>query len=260
MTNSSTGLTDQILHFLYSNVAFQQLDEAQQLAFLNTFEQEEKFRAVIEVAMTLQESIQEVEATMPKILEKDRLFVQVEQRELLKAHTIIEGNVYHVPFAEKVNYFSPFIICIQLSETMAEHEVYYKGLLLPLFSLCVRQKRDLIIIPFNEKQLEPIVFKRGLFTIERFRQLLYLEERGEARIVPVIEQALELLAKDLTQHVPEVMFITDNQFTDFDLLIKGDFEAAFLDMDAEVSVIAMSEIDFEVQPIPFANKVFYVGQ
>lgn len=260
MTNSPTFLNDKILHFLYSNIAFQQLDEQQQLEFIETVEQDEKFGEVIEIASTLQDSIQEVEATMPKILDKDHLFVQVEQRELLKAHTVVKGNVYHVPFSQKMSNFSPFIICMQLSHSMAEYELYYKGLLLPLFNLCARQARDLIIIPFNEQPLEPFVYKQGEFDLASFKKLFHLQQEGEAKVVPVIEKALELLVKDSIEHVAEVMIITDNQFTDFNKLIKEDFEGAFLDIDAEVSVIAMSEVEFEVQPIPFANKVFYVGE
>lgn len=260
MTNSTTPSNDKILHFLYSNIAFQQLGEAQQLQFIELFGQDEKFQEMIEVALMLQESIQELEATMPKILERDHLFVKTEQHELLKANTIIEGNVYHIPFAKKRNHFSPFIVCVQLSQSMAQYEVYYKGLLLPLFNLCARQQRDLIILPFNEANSEPIYYRHGQFTMESFQQLFSLQQQGEAKIVPAIEQSLALLAQDEIQHVPEVIFVTDNQFTDYEVMQQANYEAAFLDVDAEVSVIAMSEVDFDVQPIPFANKVFYAGE
>ncbi|MEK4229952.1 hypothetical protein [Solibacillus sp. FSL H8-0538] len=55
---------------------------------------------------------------------------------------------------------------------------------------------------------------------------------------------------------PELFIITDNKFTDFNDMLEGEFAEQFAEMDAEVSVIAMKEIDFEVQPIPFADKVF----
>lgn len=257
MTNFTPALHDTILHFLYSNSAFQQLEEAEQQAFIERFGQQEKFQEIVEVAFSMQESIQEVEATMPKILERDRLFHKTEQHELLKASTVVKGNVYHVPFEKKQTNFSPFIVCVQCSKSMAQHEVMYKGLLLPLFNLCVRQQRDLIIIPFNDVQHEPIVYKHGQFTVDSFEALFALQQQGEANIVPAIEQALALLAQDEIQHVPEVMFVTDNQFIDFDALQPANYEAAFLDVDAEVSVIAMREVDFDRQPIPFANKVFY---
>ncbi|MER2192083.1 MAG: hypothetical protein ABS951_14070 [Solibacillus sp.] len=260
MTNFTSALNDKILHFLYSNVAFQQLEEAQQYAFIERFGLDKKFQEIVEVALSMQESIQEVEATMPKILERDRLFLKTEQHELLKANMVVKGNVYHVPFAKKQTNFSPFIVCVQCSQSMKQYETYYKGLLLPLFNLCARQQRDLIIIPFNDQQHEPILYTHGQFTLDSFDLLFSMQQKGEATIVPAIEQALALLAGDEIQHVPEVMFVTDNQFTDFEAVIQADYETAFLDVDAEVSVIAMSEIDFEIQPIPFANKVFYVGE
>lgn len=260
MANFPPSLNDKILHFLYSNIAFQQLEEAEQYEFMERFGQDKKFQEIVEVAMSMQESIEEVEATMPKILERDRLFHKTEQHELLKANTVVKGNVYHVPFAKKQANFSPFIVCVQNSESMAQYETHYKGLLLPLFNLCARQQRDLVIIPFNDGQQEPVVYKYGQFSLESVDTLFSMQQQGEAKIVPAIEQALALLAQDEIQHVPEVMFVTDNQFADFDTLLQGNYELAFLDVDAEVSVIAMSEIDFEVQPIPFANKVFYTGE
>lgn len=259
MTNF-TPLNDQVLHFLYSSIAFQQLDEAAQYAFIERFLQDEKFQEIVEVAQSLQESIQEVEAMMPKILERDRLFYKTEQHGLLKANVVVEGNVYHVPFARKLTNFSPLIVCIQLSQSMAQYETYYKGLLLPLFNLCARQQRDLIIVPFSEERMAPIYYKQGQFTLESFEQLFSMPQHGEANIVPAIEQALMLLVQDEVEQAREVMFITDNQFTDFQMLLQADYEVAFADMDAEVSVIAMSEVDFEVQPIPFANKVFFAGE
>lgn len=260
MTNFTPTLNDTILHFLYSNIAFQQLEEAEQQAFIERFGQDEMFQEIVEVALSMQESIQEVEATMPKILNRDYLFHKTEQHELLKASTIRKGNVYHVPFAKKQTNFSPFIVCVQCSQSMEQHEILYKGLLLPLFNLCARQQRDLIIVPFNDEQHEPIAYKHGQFTVDSFSALFSMEQRGEANIVPAIEQALALLAQDEIQHAPEVMFVTDNQFSDFERMQQANYEAAFLDVDAEVSVIAMSEVDFDVQPIPFANKAFYAGE
>lgn len=260
MTNSTPAINDKILHFLYSNLAFQQLEEADQYEFLARFSQDDKFQEIVEVALSMQESIQEVEATMPKILERDHLFLKTEQHELLKASMVVKGNVYHVPFAKKQTNFSPFIVCVQCSQSMKQYEAYYKGLLLPLFNLCARQQRDLVIIPFCDQQQEPILYPHGQFTLDSFDTLFSMQHKGKATIVPAIEQALALLAEDEIQHVPEVIFVTDNQFTDYEAVIHADYETAFLDVDAEVSVIAMSEIDFDVQPIPFANKVFYVGE
>ena len=56
------------------------------------------------------------------------------------------------------------------------------------------------------------------------------------------------------------MILTDNQFTDFNALIEQNFPQLLQDLVIDVSVIAMSEVDFEVQPIPFADKVFFANE
>jgi hypothetical protein len=43
-------------------------------------------------------------------------------------------------------------------------------------------------------------------------------------------------------------------------LIAGDFVAVLAELQVDVSVVAMSEIDFEVQPIPFADKVYFANE
>ena len=141
MTNEiKTILNDEILHFLYSNAAFQQLSEEEQQTFLQTFEYDELFKEMAEIAISLQETISEIEATMPKMQNKDLLMPQQEHRKLLKKRMKIEGNVYFVPFNELENLYSPYIICIQQSDTMVEFEAFSKGMLLPLFNLCTSPK------------------------------------------------------------------------------------------------------------------------
>ena len=110
MTNEyKTLLTDEILHFLYSNASFQSLSEEDQLQFLERFQTNDVFKEMINIAIALEETITEVEATMPKIQQKDLLLPQTRQKELLKSRMVIEDNVYYVPFEELDHIFSPLL-------------------------------------------------------------------------------------------------------------------------------------------------------
>ncbi len=261
MTNKiKTLLNDEILHFLYSNQAFQGLSEEEQQQFLNRFQTNETFKEMIEISMDLDEVITEVEATMPKIQDRDYVFQQQEQKQVLKSRTVVSGNVYYVPFDEVENIYSPIIIAVQQSESMKEFETFCKGIILPLFNLSALQKRDIILLPFCGNVSNPINFKNGLLKGDLLETFMNENFGGEAKIVPPLDQALELFYQDTICNQRDLMIITDNQFTDFDEMLTAEFSESLAELDVEVSVIAMSEVDFEVQPIPFADKVFFANE
>lgn len=261
MTNEfKTLLNDEILHFLYSNGSFQGLAEEEQLAFLTRFQNHELFKEMIEISMALEEMITEVEATMPKMQDKDYLFSQQEQKKVLKDRTVVAGNIYYVPFNELENMFSPLIIALQQSDSMGEFESFCKGTILPLFNLSATQRRDLIVIPFGETASAPLYFKNGILDLQTFEQFIDEMGDGDAKIVPVIDEALAIFKQDSINCQRDLMIITDNQFTDFNDLLIQDYTEQLNDLDVDVSVIAMSEIDFEVQPITFADKVFFANE
>ena len=224
------------------------------------FREDQYFKEVITTAMSLQETIIEVEATMPKMMDKDILLPPEAHKKLLKERTHMEGNVYFVPFMYNLKNAAPFIICVQLSDSIIEFEKFCKGALWPLFSVCVRQKRDLVIVPFGETVSEPLVFEFGHMNNELFNEFIHSTLAGDAQIVPALQKALSIFKQDEVKIDPELMIVTDNQFTDFNTLLNGDLAHQLADLNVDVSVIAMSEIDFEVQPIPFADKVFYVNE
>lgn len=261
MTNNTTSLlNDEILRFLYSNAAFQSIEEKDQQTFLQTFQENEFFKEIVEIAIALQESIEEVEAFLPKMQNRDHLLVTDAHINMMKNRTKVEGNVYYVPFGEVKKSMSPFIVCLQQSGSMLEYEAFSKGMLLPFFHLCAHQNRDLIIIPFGEGVKEVMTFEDSTFKMPVFQQFIENMEQGEARIAPALEMAIVLLEEDAIKQNPDIMIVTDNQFTDFDVLLNSEFEDVFAELNAEISVMAMSEIDFEVQPIPFADKVFFANE
>lgn len=260
MTNEiKTLLNDEILHFLYSNNAFQGLTEENQQQFLSRFQTNETFKEMVEISIALEEVITEVEATMPKIQDKDYVF-QREQKQLLKTRTVVSENVYYVPFDEMGKFYSPIIIAVQQSESMEEFEAFCKGVILPLFNLSAQQKRDIILLPFSENVRTPICFKNGLLEVDLLEVFMNENYGGEAKIVPILTQALEMFQQDTICNQRDLMIITDNQFTDFNEMQTADFSESFAELDVDVSVIAMSEVDFEVQPIPFAEKVFFANE
>lgn len=253
-------LTDEILHFLYRNASFQALEEKQQQILFAKFKNEPLFKEVIEISIALEEMIEEVEATMPKIQDKDFLFPQEQQKLLLKNRTVSRGNVLFVPFEELEKIYSPMIVMIQQSDSMSEYEAFSKGTIMPLFNLCALQKRDLIILPFSHTTAEPLLFKNGALDVSLFERFLYKLLNGTAQIVPALEKVLELFSEDSINNQRDLMIITDNQFNDFQPFIESDFTERLLELSVDTSVIAISEADFEVQPIPFADKVFFANE
>lgn len=255
-----TLLNDEILHFLYKNASFQALEEATQQQFIAKFKEDEHFVEIIEISMSLQEMIQEVEATMPKMQDKDFLLLQQQQKQFVKERTVVEGNVYFVPFQEIEDVFSPMVVALQQSESMLEFDAFCKGTIIPLFHLCASQKRDLIVVPFSNMVHEPIVFKHGVMELPMFEEFIMTGSTLDAELAPAIEQVLAIFEADQINNGRDLMIITDNQFTDFQAVMQADFEQPLNELDIDVSVIAMSEVDFEVQPIPFAQKVFFANE
>lgn len=261
MTNEyKPVLTDEILHFLYRNASFQALDEKQQQQFLEKCEQQPLFKQVIEISIALEEIIVEVEATLPKIQDKDFLFPLEQQKRLLKEQTVAYGNVLYVPFDDMKKLYSPMIIIVQQSDEMQEFEVFTKGTILPLFNICAVQKRDLIIIPFSNEPAEPLLFNNGTLHVELFEQFLKHHLTGDAQIVPALEKAVELFTQDNIDNQRDLMIITDNCFSDFHQLNQQDVARKIQELDIDLSVIAMSEKNFETQPISFADKVFFANE
>lgn len=258
--DQKTLLNDEILHFLYKNASFQALEESVQQQFIEKFKEDENFVEIIEISMSLQEMIQEVEATMPKMQDKDFLLTQQLQKQLQKERTVVEGNVYFVPFKEMENVFSPMVVALQQSKSMMEFETFCKGTILPLFHLCASQKRDLIIVPFSNRVQQSIIFKNGVMALPTFERFIKAWSKSDAEIVPAMEQVLAIFEADLIENGRDLMIITDNQFTDFQALMQAEFEEDLNELDIDVSVIALSEVDFEVQPIPFAQKVYFANE
>lgn len=261
MTNETKSfLTDEILHFLYRSAAFQALEEQQQQQFLAHFTKKALFKELVEISMALEEMIEEVEATMPKIQDKDFILPVDQQKQLLKSQTVARDNILYVPFDKLENNYSPLVVIVQQSDSMHEYEAFSKGTIMPLFNLCAVQKRDLIIIPFSNKIASPLIFKQGLFTISTFDQFLQNFLKGEAQIVPAIKQALEIYARDPINNQRDLMMITDNQFDDFQSLMQQELVKQMDELAVDLSVIAMSEQAFQKQPISFADKVFFANE
>lgn len=261
MTNErKTLLNEEILRFLYKNASFQGLEEIEQQQLLTRYKQDEKFIKIMEISISLQEMIQEVEATMPKMQDKDYLLSLAQQQRLLKERTVVEDNVYFVPFNEIKAGQSPMIVLLQQSATIKPYEVFCKGTIMPLFHLCATQKRDLIIIPFSETLEIPLHFKNGVLQLALFDRFLNEFKGNSAMIVPAIEQAFAIFAEDALCNGRDLIMITDNQFDDFQALAEEDYATRLESLDIEFSVIAMSEDNFELQPISFAQQVFFANE
>ncbi|ATP41122.1 hypothetical protein CSE16_14275 [Solibacillus sp. R5-41] len=258
--NMNTQLTDEILHFLYSHFAFQALHEQEQQQFIAHFQHNAQFKEIVVIASTLQESIVELEAMMPKIQDKDVLLPPETYSQLMKEQTIVSDNIYYVPFGQKGKMYSPIVIALQQSDAMKTMQAFCKATILPIFNLCARQQRDLVVIPFGQTVGKPLYFHHAHLQPQLFSDFIDGNKGGEAQILPALMKARELLQKCPIQNDAELIIITDNHYTDVAALSKNDIGKTLKQLRIDVSVIAMSEKDFEDQPISFADKVLFAEQ
>lgn len=253
--------TDESLRFLYSSPMFQQLSEEQQMAFLSEFEFDESLQQQLDIALEIQGSVKEVESFMPKMLDKDHaIYVLSQYHKHLKSHIEQRDNILYVPFNKKLKYAAPFIVLLQQSKRMASLEHFTKGMLLPLFNSCARQQRDLIVIPFNENVQAPITFENGQLLVEQFQQFLLGDYNSNAKIVAALEKAIHIFKEDRNERQRELFIVTDNQFMDFEKLQQSEIDLQLKNLQVVVSVVAKSEEQFDMQPITFADKVYFINE
>ncbi|MEO4052377.1 hypothetical protein [Solibacillus sp. CAU 1738] len=243
----ATLLTDEMLRYVYSSAMFQQLTEQEQHAFLCAFQDNKLFANVLEIAMSINQSIAEVEAIMPVLLNKDSILTAEKQMHL-KSNTTIEGNVIYYPFEQKN---APYVVCLQHLED-PELRALSIGLLLPLFSICTGDCRDLVIIPFSE-EAEVLTFECGKPTVDGFQKLLNNDPKNQTVMYQALTKSIEITGQLKNA---EIFIITNNQIADYKKVVQHDFS----NVQAEISVIALSESKFEQSPLPFAQKIFFALQ
>lgn len=250
--------TDEMLSFLYSSTVFQSFSEEEQQSFIQTYEKNVHFHEILDVAKSLQEVIFELEQTMDELTDEVRQFFAQPKKSILD-RVKIEENIVYVPFDCYLKDAAPLVVCVQQGEAMKGVEQFCKGMLMSLFDLCLRQRRDLIIILFAE-EMTTLKFKYGHFPIHTFNRFIEQMYGGEARLMPVLNYVLELFDGAEEKENAELMLITNNQFSDYDEEVLASFEATLANRRISVSAMAMSEELFNRQPLHFLDKVFFVNE
>ncbi len=256
--NVQQVFTDEMLSFLYSSTVFQSFSEEEQRSFIKTHEKNVHFHEIIDVAKSLQEVIFEVEQTMDELTDEVQQFFAQPKKSILN-RVKIEENIIYVPFDRYLKDAAPLVVCVQQGEAMKEVEQFCKGMMMSLFDLCLRQRRDLIIIPFAE-EMTTLKFEYGHFSIQTFDRFIQHHFGGEARLIPVLNYALELFDAAEEKENAELMLITNNHFSDYDEEVLASFETTLANRHISVSAMAMSEELFNHQPLHFLNKVFFVNE
>ena len=238
---------------------FQNLQETEQQRFLVEFEQHDVLREVLEIALDVQTSVIEIESIVPSILPKDHVADEIAlYHEQLKANTEKRDNVYYVPFGKQAR--SPFIIIMQQSKDMEDISTYMKGLILPLFNLCAKQRRDLIIVPFQEEVIDEIIFTNGVLHVGNFSKWLNIPMKGKANIMPALNKAIALFEEDTLNDQRELFIVANNNFFDKKLFEDSVVAEKLVLLNVETSVITTSEQQFEQMPISFAQKVYFIDE
>lgn len=255
-SNPQLKFTDEMLHFLYSSSIFQSLTEEEQNAFLQDYKEHEVFHKILQVAIRLNEVIVEVENTMLPIPKEVRQHFK-QPRPSISKRLIIEDNVYHFPFGKCIKEQGPYIVCIQQGNSMEDFSLYCKGMLMPLFDMCYRQKRDLIILLFSE-DVEALRFEYGGSPIHMFNHFIATYKKGDAKIMPVLERIIKIWDEADVKDQTEVMLITNNELADYDEKNIMKLVESLKERSITITAVAMSEQLYEKQPIHFIDKIYFV--
>ena len=256
-SNPQLKFTDEMLHFLYSSSIFQSLTEEEQLTFLQKYKENKAFHKILQVAIRLNELIEEVELTMLPISENDANQYFKQSRRSITERVTIEDNVYHFPFGERLKEQGPFIVCIQQGSQMEEVSLFCKGMLLPLFDMCYRQKRDLIVLLFSD-DVEELRFEYGQSPIRPFDLFISMFNKGDAKIIPVLEHVITLWDEADVKDRTEVMLVTNNELADYSEENVMKLIESLKERSISITAVAMSEQQYEKQPMHFLDNIFFV--
>ena len=253
-SKSQHKLTDEMLHFLFSSSIFQSFSEDEQVAFLQRYKENEAFHDIPRVAMSLNEIIEEVERTMPSIPEEVTGYFKQPRRSISMCLKI-EDNVYHYPFGKCIKEQGPLIVCLQQGNRMEGASLFCKGMIIPLFDMCYRQKRDLIILPFSD-DVEELRFEYGESPLNAFGRFIAVDKKGDAKIIPTLERIITIVDEVDVKEQTEVFLFTNNYLVDY--YDEKVMELVDVLKEYFVSITAIS-ID-EQHPMHFLDKIYYVNE
>ena len=257
-SKSQHKFTDEMLHFLYRSSIFQSFTEDEQVAFLQRYKENVAFHEILQVAINLNEVIAEVERTIPSITEEITNYFKQPRRSISKCLKI-EDNVYHYPFGECIKEQGPFIVCLQQGNRMEGVSLFCKGMIMPLFEMCYRQKRDLIIIPFSE-DVEELRFEFGKSHLHTFDQFIGMDKKGDAQIIPILKRIITIVDEADVKDQTEVMLITNNDLLDYneDKVLK--LVDILKERFVSITAVSVSEQHNEKHPMRFLENIYYVNE
>ena len=257
-SKSQHKFTDEMLHFLYRSSIFQSFTEDEQVAFLQRYKDNEAFHEILQVAIGLNEVIVEVERTIPSISEEVTNYFKQPRRSISKCLKI-EDNVYHYPFGECIKEQGPFIVCLQQGNRMEGVSLFCKGMIMPLFEMCYRQKRDLIILPFSD-EVEALRFEFGRSHLHAFDLFIAIDKKGDAKIIPTLERIITIVDEADVKDQTEVMLITNNDLIDYSEDKVLTLVDALKERFVSITAVSMSEQHYEKHPMHFLEKIYYVNE
>lgn len=253
-------INDEVLSYLYSSEMFKYLAEEEQRVFLQSYAKDEQFLQIMNIALTFQAEISEVEALVPTLFDSNEIMKKnskTVRKNTLKDLVVMEDNVYFVPFHKKKDLAAPLIIALDCSVYMNEFESQAKGLIVPFLNVCAEQKRDCIVLPFAETTDRPIVFTHGELQVASMNKFLQRSTRNRAKLLPVLKVALSIINLYKVKQDAELMIVTTNYFDDFIEAKSSNYVQQLKSKHVELSVIAMDAQQFNEEPLDFIDKVFF---
>lgn len=234
---------DDVLRFLYRSEMFQQLEEEEQVAFLDTFARDEQFAKSVAVAVDFQHQLGTMEATVPEIGQVDgvKSFAK-------KNYAKQDGNITFFPFGEKLDLAAPLVVVMDTSLALQQYDDQVKGLVLPLLELCTQQQRDCVVL-VNE---EVLVFPHGQLIRDAALCMQHSSLVKPHPIAHYVATAMQIFDRYVAKEEAELLFMTaDAVCVPHELVQK--LKAAQI----ELAAIALNSTTFEAAETTPFDKVFF---
>ncbi len=238
-----TLFADDVLQYLYRSGMFQQLEEEEQVAFLDDFVDDEQFMKAVAVAVDFQHQLGKIEAAVPEIGE-----FSTEHHSVIQDYVQADGNIAYFPFGEKVDLAAPLVVALHTSEALKAYDVQVKGLLLPLLELCAEQKRDLAVLLNGEE----FVFPHGQIKRVLIRKMRNISLGENYPLTALLVQAECIFARSIVKEDAELLFITAEAVQLSTLQVQ-----CLKNRSIELSVIALDTEAFEQGETTGFDKAYF---
>lgn len=130
----------------------------------------------------------------------------------------------------------PIVVCLDKSGSMSgDREVWAKALTLAISKIANKQKRAIVVIPFDIDPLPSFHFEKGNMTAKDIYNIARIPASGGTSFVPPLLKAFEVISQEKGFKKADILFITDD-----DCIIEERWVKKFIKMKEETKTKVMT--------------------